>query len=36
MPASFDSGNVAPASFLINNINKERWMEEEHNIFMQE
>jgi hypothetical protein len=32
----FDSGNVAPASFPINNINKGRWMEEEHKIFMQE
>jgi hypothetical protein len=36
MPAYFDSGNVAPASFPINNINKGRWTEEEHKIFMQE
>jgi hypothetical protein len=36
MPASFDSENVAPASFPINNINKGRWTEEEHKIFMQE
>ena len=36
MPDSFGSGNIAPASFLINNINKGRWMQEEHRIFMQE
>jgi hypothetical protein len=36
MPASFDSGNVTPASFPINNINKGRWTEEEQKIFMQE
>jgi hypothetical protein len=36
MPPSFGSGNVAPASFLINNINKGRWTQEEHKIFMQE
>ncbi len=36
MPASFGSGNVAPASFPINDINKGRWTEEEHKIFMQE
>jgi hypothetical protein len=36
MPASFDSGNNAPASFPINNINKGRWTQEEHKIFMQE
>jgi hypothetical protein len=36
MPASFASGNVALASFPINKINKGRWMEEEHKIFMQE
>ncbi len=36
MPASFDSGNVAPVSFPINNINKGRWTEEEHKIFMEE
>jgi hypothetical protein len=36
MPASFASGNVAPASFQNNNINERRWMQEEHKIFMQE
>jgi hypothetical protein len=36
MPASFDSGNVALASFSINNITKGRWMQEEHKIFLQE
>jgi hypothetical protein len=36
VPASFDSGNVAPASFPINTINKGRWTQEEHKIFMQE
>jgi hypothetical protein len=36
MPAPFDSGNVAPANFQINNINKGRWAQEEHKIFMQE
>jgi hypothetical protein len=36
MLASFDSGNVALASFTINNINKGRWTKEEHKIFMQE
>jgi hypothetical protein len=36
MSAYFDSGNVTPASFPINNINKGRWTEEEHKIFMQE
>jgi hypothetical protein len=36
MPVSFDSGNVALASFPINNINTGRWTEEEHKIFMQE
>jgi hypothetical protein len=36
MPASFGSGNIAPASFPINNINKGRWMQEEHKMFMQE
>jgi hypothetical protein len=36
MSASFDSGNLAPASFSINNIIKGRWMQEEHKIFMQE
>jgi hypothetical protein len=36
MPVSFDSGNDAPASFPINNINKGRWTQEEHMIFIQE
>jgi hypothetical protein len=36
MPASFESGNVAPASFPINNINKGRRTQDEHKIFMQE
>jgi hypothetical protein len=36
MPSSFGSGNVAPASFPINNINKGRWMQDKHKIFMQE
>jgi hypothetical protein len=36
MPASFDSGNVALASFPINKINKGRWTEEEHKISMLE
>jgi hypothetical protein len=36
MPASFDSGNDALASFTVNNINKGRLMQEEHKIFMQE
>jgi hypothetical protein len=36
MRASFDSRNVAPASFSINNITKGRWMQKEHEIFMQE
>jgi hypothetical protein len=36
MPASFGSGNVAPASFPIKNINKGRWTQEEHKIIMQE
>jgi hypothetical protein len=36
MPASFGSGNDAPDSFLINNINKGRWTQKEHKIFMQE
>jgi hypothetical protein len=36
MPASFGSGNVAPTSFPINNIKKERGMQDEHKIFMQE
>jgi hypothetical protein len=36
LTASFGSGNVAPASFPINNINKGRWTQEKHKIFMQE
>jgi hypothetical protein len=36
MPVCFGSGNVAPASFPINNINKGRQTQEEHKIFMQE
>jgi hypothetical protein len=36
MSASFDSGNVALASFSINNITKGRWTQEECKIFMQE
>jgi hypothetical protein len=36
MPASFGSGNGVPANFPNNNINKGRWMQEEHKIFMQE
>jgi hypothetical protein len=36
MPASFGSGNDAPASFPINSINKGRWTQEEHKIFMHE
>jgi hypothetical protein len=36
MPVSFGSGNVAPASFPINNINKGRWTQDKHKIYMQE
>jgi hypothetical protein len=36
IPASFGSRNVAPASFLNNNINKGRWTQDKHKIFMQE
>jgi hypothetical protein len=36
IPASFGSGNVAPASFLNNNMNKGIWTQDEHKIFMQE
>jgi hypothetical protein len=32
----FGSENVALASFPINNINKERWTQDKHKIFMQE
>jgi hypothetical protein len=35
MPASFGSGNVAPASSPINNINKGRWARDKYKIFMQ-
>ncbi len=34
--ASFGSGNVAPVSFLNNNMNKGRWAQDKHKIFMQE
>jgi hypothetical protein len=36
MPASFGSGSDAPAILPNNNINKGRWMQEEHKIFMEE
>jgi hypothetical protein len=36
MPASFGSGNVAPASIPINNTYKRRWTQEEHKMFMEE
>ena len=36
MPASFGSGNDAPTNFPINNINKGRWTQYKHKIFMQE
>jgi hypothetical protein len=36
MPASFAPGNVAPVSLSNNNINKGRWTQEEHTIFMEE
>jgi hypothetical protein len=36
LPASFGSGNDAPTSFPINNINKGRWTQYKHKIFMQE
>ncbi len=32
----FESGNNEQANLLNNNINKCKWTEEEHNIFMQE
>jgi hypothetical protein len=32
----FGSENVAPASFPVNNINKGRWTQDKHKIFMQE
>jgi hypothetical protein len=36
LPASFGSGNDVPTSFSISNINKERWTQYKHMIFMQE
>jgi hypothetical protein len=36
MPASFGSGNVAPASLSNNYINKGRWTQNKHKIFMEE
>jgi hypothetical protein len=36
MPASFGSGNDAPASLPNNNNSKGKWTQEEHKIFMQE
>jgi hypothetical protein len=36
LPASFGSGNDVPTSFPIYNINKGRWTQDEHKIFMQE
>jgi hypothetical protein len=33
--AFFGSGYVAPASFQNNNMNKGRWTQDEHKIFMQ-
>jgi hypothetical protein len=36
LPAFFGSGYVAPASFQNNNMNKGRWTQGEHMIFMQE
>jgi hypothetical protein len=35
-PASFGTGDVAPASFPNNKINKGRWTQDKHKIFMQE
>jgi hypothetical protein len=36
IPAFFGSGYVAPASFQNNNMNKGRWTQDEHKIFMQD
>jgi hypothetical protein len=36
IPASFGTGNVAPASFPNNDTNKGKWTQDKHNIFMQE
>ncbi len=35
-PASYGSGNVTPTSLPDNNINKGRWTQNKHKIFMQE
>jgi hypothetical protein len=35
-PASFETGDVAPASFPNNKINKGRWTQDKYDIFMQE
>jgi hypothetical protein len=35
-PASFGTGDIAPASFPNNKTNKGRWTQDKHNIFMQE
>ncbi len=32
----FESGNIEQANLLNNNINKGKWVEEEHNMFMKE
>jgi hypothetical protein len=34
--ASFGSRNIAPASFLKNNMNNLRWTQNKHHIYMQE
>jgi hypothetical protein len=36
IPASFGSRNIAPASFPNNNMNKGRWTQDKHKVFMQE
>ncbi len=36
LPASFGSGNDVTTSFPINYINKGRWTQDKHKIFMQE
>jgi hypothetical protein len=35
IPASFVTGDVATASFPNNNINKGRWTQDKHKIFLQ-
>jgi hypothetical protein len=35
IPASFGTGKVALASFLNNNMNKGKWTQDKHNVFMQ-